>query len=103
MKYPQLPDSRPERMGVHPVNGVTIIKWRPLTPPPEEDCYVLLRYDDLALGEIVIERASYNQGQFEIRAEDSRWIEIPIKRIRGWAYPIFEPIPENNPPGSEKS
>lgn len=94
MKFFDKPDSRPEHMELYPLNGVTVIKWRPLNPPPEEDRYVLLRFDDLALGEIVIERAAYNQGKFEIKAESGQWIEIPAKQIRGWAYPIFEPIPE---------
>lgn len=90
-------NSQPKHMEIYPVNGVTVIKWRPIEPPPEEDRYVLLRFDDLVLGEIAIERAAYNQGKFEIRAESGQWIEIPAKQIRGWSYPIFEPLPESSP------
>ena len=87
--------NKPGHKGISPVNGITVIKWRPIVPPPEEDCYVLLRFDDLELGETAIGTAAYNQGKFEVKAEDGQWIKIPAQQIRGWAYPIFEPIPEN--------
>lgn len=103
MNLPWKPDDRAERMGIYPVNGMTVIKWRPIDPPPGEDRYVLLRFDDLTLNEIVIEKAAYNQGKFEVRAEGGQWIEIPPECIRGWAYPIFDPILENDPPDSGKS
>ncbi len=50
-----------------------------------------------------METAAYNRGKFEVRTEGDRWVEIPRVRIRGWAYPIFEPIPKNSVPGSEES
>ena len=94
----QARSGEPER---YPVAGTTVIHWRPLSPPPEEDRYVLLRFDDPALGEIVIETAAYSRGKFEVRGEDGGWMVIPAARIRGWAYPVFEPIPQNGVPGSE--
>lgn len=99
MRRPTRGHSRESEL--YPITGTTIIHWRPLALPPEEDCYVLLRFDDPALGEIVMETAAYNRGKFEVRAEGGQWVEIPLARIRGWAYPLFEPIPKTSVPGSE--
>ena len=81
-----------DALGIESMDEITIIKWEPSSVQPMEEGQVLLRFDDIDAEETVIEPAVYSNGVFEQRAENGIWVEIPLEQVRGWVYPISEPI-----------
>jgi hypothetical protein len=81
-------------LGIQHPEDVSIIRWHPLSAPPDNESIVMLKYYEPRCDQITIGYFVYDSGEYLRLPNVSRegaYLEYPKTWIYGWSYPLLIP------------